>query len=237
MTKAALFVFLLALSASPEARVYKPTSMKDLEDLAVVLRRHVASLEVEVKPQPNELADLERQGYAVALDGHHLAVLCFTVENAKRVLVEGPSGRRIEAKVTVYDGERRVAILETKAPIQDAGLSPATIAAKSTRNEGDDVFALVHPGEDTSIVHGVFIYVGDDPEYGGHHRIDMKLTHGMPVFDNLARFVGYARAVAWDKDPLMLITPEMIEAARTSTASASKSSASKSSGERPWWSK
>jgi hypothetical protein len=235
---------LLSIAAAPPARVYKSTSLEDLEDLAVELRRHVATLHVEVElPKDDPLGDTEREGYAIALDPHHLAALTFTVENAKRIRVRGPRERALEGRVAIYDKRRRVAIIRTEAPIEDAGLAAAAIAPRETRREGEDVFALVNTTAEANVMHGVLIYAGDDPEYGGHHRVDLKLARGMPVFDATARFVGYSRAAAFDRDQLMLVTPEMVAAARTSTASRAASKASPGdrskprSSEKPWWSK
>lgn len=227
----------LAAPAKPE-RIYKPAALADLQALVPVLRTHVAHLEVEVAPSSDDpLRETERDGYAVVLDPHRLAVLSFTVENAKRIMISGPGDKRIPGLVVLSDVERRVAIIESKIALSQAGLVPAPIAPLASRRIEDDVFALVFSGQEATVMHGVFVYVGDDPEYGGHHRVDLKLARGMPVFDSRARFVGYARAVAWDKDPLMIVTPEMIQAARTATGAAARDSASPKKSARPWWSK
>jgi hypothetical protein len=234
--RAAALVALLAIGAAPpKPRVFHPSSMHDLEDLVPVLRSHVAYVEAEV----DKHADLEESahdGFGAVLDARHVVTLSFNVENARRVHVSGPAGPPLAAHIVLDDMERRVAILETEAPLSSIGLSPVTMAPREDRKLDADVFALTTTRPEATIVHGVLIYAGDDPEYGGHHRVDLKLNHGMPVFDDRARLVGYSRAVAWDKDALMLVTPELIAAARTSTG-ASGPADRKPASKKPWWSK
>ena len=54
----------------------------------------------------------------------------------------------------------------------------------------------------------------------------------MPVFDARARFIGYSRTVAWDRDLQMLVPPDKISAARTATRSEGDPKPVKPS---PWW--
>lgn len=223
--------------AAPEPghRAFDATSIADLDALARLLHARVALLEVDLKSRPDEPAhDPNREGYAVALDAHHLAALSFLLEDATAIRVVGPKGKAIRAHLALRDEERRVAILETTNSVAEIGLVPIEVAPLASRHADEDVFALTNTTPEGGVVHGVLIYVGNEPEYGGHHRLDLTLDHGTPVFDDQARFVGYSRTVAWDRDKRMLITPEMISAARTATGAVERPPPTNA---RPWWSR
>lgn len=240
MSPLPLLAVLLLPGAPPagkgEPRVFDAFQLEDQEKLARVLREHVAELEVEVPRRPDApLEDDRRDGYGVVLEPRRLAVLSFIVEDALRVSVRGPTGRALEGKVVLFDQERRVAIVETARPVSEVGLVPAAISPIEGRQVDLVVFALTNTGPEATVVQGVITHVGDEPEYEGHHRVDLELNLGMPVFDDRARFVGYARQVAWDRDKRMLITPEQIRAARTATGAKDRAGARGSQATRPWW--
>jgi hypothetical protein len=218
-----------------QPKVYSPNQLGDLEAIVPVLRRHVAYVRVAAGDD-GPLGAEERDGFGVVLDSNRIALLAFIVTDAKSIEVKGPSGKTLRARTVLYDAERRVAVIESKSALASIGLSPAVHAARGAIEEGADIYALTTTEPEATVVHGVMLYVGDDPEYGGHYRIDLKLSAGMPVFDARARFVGYSRTVAWDKDRLMLVTPEMITAARTATAAAAKADeAASQTPEKAWW--
>ena len=157
-----------------------------------------------------------------------VAQLC---TDASSVQVIGPKGR-LAAKVRLLDLERRVALLRTEAPLARVGLEVSRPLAVDERTEDAEVFALVNTDPGAGVVHGVITQVGQEPEYEGHPRTTLDLSFGMPVFDAYARWVGYARTVAWDRDRHMLIPPDKITLARTSTAPRVKAP---ETPKRPWW--
>ncbi len=211
-------------------RVYRPSQISDLDAIASRLKRHVAYIKSS-KTQADPKTTF-RDGYGVVLSGRQIACLAFVVEGHTRVEVTGPNGQSTLASVVLYNAERRVAILKSHHPLSRLGFETPASVTKSERRQGMDVFALVSIAAGSGVVHGVLTHLGDAPEYEGHPRIDLKLRLGMPVFDNRARFVGYARHVAWDQDPFMLITPEMISGVQTATAAAS---GQQREPRRPWW--
>ena len=236
-----LWTALLIAAAPPGPKLYQSGEMRDLEAILPVLKKYVAYVRVEAKAKDSgPLEGEERDGFGVVLDQNKIALLCFITTDADKITVEGTNGKRSEAKVVLYDAERRVAILESKLPLKTLGLEPAPIAPKDARKLDGEVFALTTTGIEAAVLHGVFTYVGDEEEYGGHSRVDLLLERGMPVFDHAARFVGFSRNVAWDKDRQMLVTPEMIRDARTSTGAATMKSPAnepQQPAKKPWWSK
>ena len=227
-------VLTLALThaaGAPGERIYEVTSTGDRAELAKFLRRYVAHITAEVAREDSVLSEPARTGYAVPWTDHLLAVLCFTVEDAKRIRVQGPDGS-LFAKIILYDAERRVALLETTDPLSKIGLVPVSRVKTSELKVEQPVFALVSTLEEAGVVDGVITDLGEEPELEGHPRTDLLLTHGMPVFDDRARFIGYARAVAWDRDRQMLVPPDKISAAQAATHARD---AKKTSSERPWW--
>jgi hypothetical protein len=243
MIKAAAIAIVLLAAAPPTGpRVYSANTTRDLEALLPILKKYVAYVHIEVEASEGGLVGGdERDGFGIVLDANKIALLSFLATDAKKITVEGTNRKTSEAKVVLYDVDRRVAIIESKTPLKDLGLEPAPVAPKETRKLDGEVFALTTTGLEAALLTGVFVYVGDEQEYGGHSRIDLKLERGMPVFDATARFVGYSRNVAWDKDRQMLITPEMIKAARSSTSAESLNRGSREKTEKqnakPWWSK
>lgn len=215
-----------------------PTRISDLEALAVRLKRHVAYLEVEVEPDPDTFGgDEERDGFALPLDARHLAVLAPTVDHARKITIHGPSGDPIVGQVVLYDLERRIAIVRGKQPLSRAGLFAPVLALKADRLEEEDIYTLVSTSRESGVVAGQLIDLGEQPELEGHLRINLKLKNGMPVFDALSRCIGYSRAVAWDPDQQLVITPELIQAARTATGAAARDARDRAERQQthPWW--
>lgn len=229
---------LLAAAPSPGPRVYDPTHVDDLVALAEELKRHVAHVTVEATAPPGVLGyETERDGFAVVIGPKHLAVLHTIVERAKKIAIEGPSGRAVAGRIALYDPERRVAIVEAKEPLSLAGLSPARLTAKEDRTEDQDIFALVATTAEAGVITGALKQTGDEPEDEGHPRVTLELQNGMPVFDSEARLIGFARALAWDKDKQLLVPPEIIAAARTATGAAERDALDRKKLPRtpPWW--
>jgi hypothetical protein len=237
MRRALFAAALLFLVAAKPPKIYRSSDLADLEALVPVLRRHVAYLAIEAKNGESAPLDRElRDGFAAVLGDKHVVTLCFLVADAEKITIEGANGKKTLGRVVLFDVERRVAIVESKDPLKTLGLEAAPIAPPGSRESDDEVFALTTTGLEAAILHGVFTYTGDEPEYGGHHRIDLQLGGGVPVFDRQARFAGFSRTVAWDKDRQMLVTPEMIRDARTAT-SAVPAATKDRPNEKPWWSK
>lgn len=244
---------LIAAAPTPAAKkIYRANELGDLEAIMAVLKKHVAYVKIEaINAESGPLEPEQRDGFGVPIDDRKIALLAHLLTDAKKITVQGANGRETEAKIVLYDLERRVAILEAARPLRDLGLIAPEVAPKPTRKLDEEVFALTTTGDDAAVLHGVFVYVGEEEEYGGHSRIDLKLERGMPVFDRTARFIGYSRNVAWDKDRQMLITPEMIKEARTATGAASETrrgndprrshpgamDSRRSQDAKPWWSK
>lgn len=230
------------VAAKKPEHTFSVTSLGDMEALQPILQSHVAHIEVVPRVEKGDPLSSElRDGYGAALDPQHLVTLSFLVAEASRIRVDGPNGKTTTARVVLADEERRVAILRTDLPVSALGLEPVALAPKPTLKMGEDVFVLTTTGSGAGVLHGVLTYIGEDEEYGGHHRTDLILTNGMPVFDARARLVGYARTVGWDRDRSMLVTPEMITESRTATAAKGSARERASSKPRdagkPWWSR
>jgi hypothetical protein len=228
-------LWLVLLLAAPEPRRYSQLSIKDMEAMAPVLKSYVVEVTVELAQDGPMIDVVERTGYGIAWGKDRVAVLAPVVDGAKKIRVLGPKRIPLEAELLLYDPNRRVAILGTKRPLADTGLVKPRIAPKR-RKEDDEVFALIATSAESGVVFGVITDTGEQPEYEGHPRVDLKLERGMPVFDERARFVGYSRVVAFDQDRYMLITPEQILSAQTATSAASLPKPPDPS-KKPWWSK
>ncbi|MBK6683519.1 MAG: hypothetical protein IPG45_03535 [Deltaproteobacteria bacterium] len=235
MNPAPLLLFSLVVVAAPSGpRRYSQLAIKDMEELAPVLRSQVAEIRIELFPDGPIIGEEERIGYGVPWGERRVVLLAPLLDRAKKVWIKGPKGE-LPAQVILMDPVRRVAILETKVPLLQVGLRNVPVREKRERKVDDEVFALVSTAQESGVVYGVITQDGTDPEYEGHPRIDLKLDSGMPVFDDTARFVGYSRVVAFDQDRFMLITPEMIRGAQTATASAFRKPAPEDGKKRPWW--
>lgn len=219
-----LAAVLLASPARAEEapRIYEWINASDREALAAELFTRVAYLEVSVERDPDQPAmPARRDGFGAVIAPRRVAALSFVVEKAARVRVNGPKGH-LDGAVILEDVERRVAIVETKEPLSKIGLFPSETVPAAGFERNATVFALVSTTGQAGVVNGVVTAPVADPGLDGHLKISMKLAYGMPVFDTRARLVGYARAVAWDAFKDLLVTTEMIEAARTATAAATR---------------
>lgn len=237
-------ILLLVLSARPALaeepdRHFGAERTEDLHELARLLKRHTAYLEVKLEPiEDQPLAEKQRTGFGVVLEPTLVATNYFVVERAAEVFVLGPEHRRIRGEVVLADVKRRVALIRAERDLAETGLFPAEPLPKKEREKGLTVFALVSTRELSGVVDGVLTDTGAAPELEGHPRTSLALHLSMPVFDGDLRFVGYARAVAWDPDKLMLIPPEKISEARTATAAAAARRAKEQQKDtRPWWGK
>ena len=203
-------------------KIYSPWRLEDLEALAEVLKKHVALVEIE-PTIPHDIETLDeptRQGYGVVIGPRRIAMLSFLAEGARTIRVSGPRGRPLEAQLLVYDIERRVAVLETRAPLKRAGLEPAPFAPRQDRQIDQSIFALVSTLPQSGVLHGTLTDLGEVEELDGIPHIDLRLVRGMPVFDERARLVGFSRTVAWDLDPFMIVPAEKILSAESATAAA-----------------
>lgn len=236
----ALALLTLALAAPPAlepGRVYDPVSTQDQEDLAARLRLHVPLVEAKLPDTPDTLTqENPRTGYAAVLSQARVVCLSFLVKDAEAVTLVGPKGK-VPAEVLFVDHEARVAMLRPKAPLKSAGLYPVTGWVPPNEREVDMwLFALVSTLDLAGVTQGVLTHNAELREYGGFLRTDLKLERGMPVFDRRARLVGFSRVVAWDQDRFMIVPPEKVRSAKTSTAASARPLRPKKKP-RPWWSK
>ena len=203
---------LLALLGG-QLKTYSPLNTSDLEALAIQLKRHVAMVNVTVhKSEKQPLLDSERSAYAAVVGEDLVVTLPFILDRAKTITIKGPSGQ-VRGSPILVDVLRRVALIRTHTPVSKAGLSPVGIAPKI--ETGEDCFALVSIEPQAGVVHSSVTHTGEELGLQGHPRTGLKLTAAMPVFDAQARLMGYARAVAWDKDQAMLVPWSKVEAARS----------------------
>lgn len=219
-------------------RVYDYMVLDDMEQLGRVLRRRVAHLRIELKPPIGQVAmDAERDGFGVPIEADLVATQAFVLQDATKVIVEGPTGR-LPGEVVLYDVERRVGLVRTRSPLARIGLEPAPPCPPGERSEDLSLFALASTEGLPSPTHGWMTDDGSTPELEGHPRASFSLSHGMPIFDARARWVGLARAVAWDTDKQLVLPVELVEAARTATTAAAREAerAARKKGER-WWDK
>lgn len=227
-----LLALLLVPRAAVAETVYSALDATSLDKMSGVLARHVAYLEILPKRAASPMSPEPRNGYAAAIEPDLLVALSHLVDDAEKIEVIGPRGRLL-AEAVLVDRERRVALLRTSEPLAKIGLLPAPLAPIAERKRDMELFALVSTEGASGVMHAVITEEGDIPEYGGFPRIDLKLSAGMPVFDNRARLVGYSRVLAWDHDRYMIVPLEKVTAARTSTGASSAPAEKKP--ERPWW--
>ena len=227
----ALSALIAAGPAAPTEKRYSSLSTEDLNELALVLRQRVATIELDIKPQPGLLVDPIRIVFGIVIDDKTIATVAQLCTDAAKAQVQGPKGS-LPARVALLDLERRVALLRTDGSLQSIGLRASTPLTKSERQLDAEVFALTNTGEGAGVMDGVIMQVGELPEYEGHPRTSLSLTFGMPVFDAYTRWVGFARTVAWDKDTQMLVPPDKVRLARSSTVTRV---AVPEKPKRPWW--
>ncbi len=232
----------LCLAATPPPsfepeRIYDPLNTVDQEAMARRLLLHVALLEIQINDSSMTVwGENPRTGYGAVIAKDRIVCLSTLLEGASKITIVGPKGRQ-SAKILMKDEQRRVAILAPDGSLDASGLYPVTAMVPLGQRKVDmTAFALVSTLELAGVSQGVLTHRGVLREYQGHPRIDLKLTRGMPVFDRRARLLGYSRVVAWDTDRYMLISPEQIRSARTSTA-AHPPPAQQKNDKRPWWGK
>ncbi len=220
-------------TASPAPSPFDPSRIDAMSRMAERLRTHVPYLEVTLRKEPGQpLAEETVDGFGIAWGPRRIVCLAHLVEGAAEIRVRGPRGTTT-ARAILRDLERRVAILETAEPLASIGLQVPPLAPASSHALDAQVFALVGTSLESHVLIGHVLDVGDQEELEGHPRVSLGLTRGMPVFDERARLVGYARAVAWDRDTAMIVTPEHIRAASTATTAAR--APKKPTREEPWW--
>lgn len=211
-------------SASPE-RPIDPSNHDDRERMAAILLKRVAHISARPAPRPSDAFRNELQdGFGVAIAPRRVVCQSFIVHRAEKITIRGPNGKKSPARVLLYDVERRVAILEPEADVQTLGLEVVTIARAADRAMDQPLFALSATIE-PYLLDGVLTDTGEAAELEGLLLSDLKLSRGMPAFDDRGRFVGYARAVEWDQNRLLLISGEVIAAARTATRTVDQSDA------------
>jgi hypothetical protein len=214
---------------------YDPMSSADQEALARRLLLHVPLLQVHLKETGAVEAENPRTGYGVVLAEGVVVALSFLLQDAASVTLVGPKGRG-PARVALVDTPRRVAVLVPEVPLAQLGLYPVAGEVPATERALDmPVFALTATLDLSGVLQGVLTELGEQLELEGHPRSDLVLERGMPVFDARARLVGYARAVAWDRDRSMLVPPEKIKAARTATAAPPRPPPTQRTARPPWW--
>lgn len=217
-----LVLSLAAAGPTKQSRRYDPLSTSDRGELTTKLKTHVAHVQVKLPNDKNVTRwGAEQSGFAVVLESRLLAVQSFVVDKAQSVRVEGPQGT-LPVRVVLDDKKRRVTLLRSDKPLSSIGLVPAASKKRSELARDQVVFSLISTVAEATVLDGAIVDPGEMPEYEGHPRIDLKLKNGMPVFDDYARFIGYARWVAWDVDKFMIVPIDHIEAARTATQAAAR---------------
>lgn len=242
MTAALWLAALLSVAARPPAsfepqRSYDPLNAVDQEAMARRLLLHVALLEIEISDKDMTVwGENPRTGYGAVIAKDRIVCLSTLLQGASKITIVGPKGRQ-SATVLLKDDKRRVAILKPEGDLQQSGLYPTMGSVPLAERKVDmTAFALVSTLDLAGVSQGVLTHRGVLREYQGHPRIDLKLIRGMPVFDRRARLLGYSRVVAWDVDRYMLISPEQIQSARTSTAAPQRPTRQRND-KRPWWGK
>ncbi len=245
-----LVLSLAAAGPAKKLRRYDPLATTDRAELTKKLKTHVAHVQVKLPTEENVTRwGAEQSGFAVVLEPKLLAVQSFVVDKASSIRVQGPQGT-LPVRVVLDDRKRRVTLLRSDQPLRSIGLVPAPTKKRSKLARDQVVFSLISTVAEATVLDGAIVDPGEMPEYEGHPRIDLKLKNGMPVFDEYAQFVGYARWVAWDVDKFMIVPIDHIQAARTATQAAARKKVAPSTdcaeakfGQKcrpahvPWWSK
>lgn len=228
----------LALGAggddAQKPRVYKPSNVRDMEELAMLLKHRVAYLELMVHAKPGELLlDPKRDGFAAVIGPQRVAAPSFLFEDVDSISVVGPKGRLV-GRLVLLVPELRVALVDVEAPLARIGLEPSPKAPPESRALDQNVFALISTLAEADVQMGTVTDDGSAEELEGHVRTTLRLSAGMPVFDDHARLLGIARTAAWDHEKTLIFTPEHIEKAKTSTqvVPAPKKAPTP---EGPWW--
>lgn len=219
-------------SAPDGPKRYSPLDMRDLHVAAEVLKTRVAYLQAQHPvPSGQPLLGGEVDGWALPIGPRTLVCQALLVKEATSIRIQGPEGW-LEARIANIDLEARVAHLGTQALLSKVGLQPAVESPAEGIEVGMDLFALISTQPEAGVITGVMTEVGED-WLQENFRSDLRLRRGMPVFDAQLRWVGLARAVAWDKDPAILISPEIVRtSSRTRTAPKPPPDAA---SDRPWW--
>lgn len=233
MSALALVVSLtLGLAAEERPAVYHPSDVRQMQVLATVLKRRVAYFELKLRMQKKgELLDPSRDGYGAVISAHRIVAPSFLFEDVESITVVGPRGRT-PGKLVLSSADLRVALIDTEAPLEKIGLEPSAPAPPESRALDKFAFALVSTTPDGDVLVGTVTDDGSAPELEGHVRTTLRLSAGMPVFDESARLLGYARTAVWDHEKTLLVTPAHVEAARTATRTVAKPSAPHTP---PWW--
>ncbi len=204
---------------------------------AAKLRSRVVFIESTLKIDPEQpLLPDKATGYGVALSSRRIVALSFLVQGAQSIQVSGPQGS-LPAQVILYDVERRVTILETAQDLKTIGLEAIQTAGPTAWEADAEVFALTSNLEGATVLSGVVLVDPDYPKFPGLLRTTLKLGAGMPIFDGKLDFLGYARTVTWDQDPLMFVGMPVINAAMTATRAAAQPRKKREKPPRPWWAK
>lgn len=187
----------------------EPLDTSAMEKAAVILRQKVAYLRA-TKPIEIEGVDPEMvDGWAVVTSTHAIACQWFLVKDAELIEIVGPTGTAT-ATFETGDGWRRWAMLRVDRPLHQIGLYPAAPSPVDAREVGMDVFALVATDPGAGLVFGTLTETSDKPYLEGNIRADLALRRGMPAFDAHLRWMGLSRTVAWDRDPTLLVPPEVV---------------------------
>lgn len=212
-----------------------PLVTDDLERAAAHLRHHVPHLVARMPPAPEgHLSAIVVDGWGIVTGPNEVRSQAFLVKGAQEITVEGPNGS-MPVELVALDVELRVARLRSPRPMSEIGLFPAPSSTPETREEDMDLFALVSTRPGAGVVSGALTDLGETPDLEGNLRSTLALAAGMPAFDARLRWVGLARAVAWDKDKAMLIPPELTRIRTTTTARSGP--LPDATPERPWWAK
>lgn len=229
MKRLALLLVFVASTAHADDRRYHALDASDMDALSRVLRKHVAFLSVTPKRE-GPLSPEPRSAYGAVIGPRRLVALAHLVKGADRVTVQGPQGK-LTAKLALLDLERRVALLDTDAPLAKIGLVPAKPSTAAWKVDME-LFALISTEGEAGVLHTVVTQTGELAEYEGHPRVDVVLNAGMPVFDDRAHLAGYSRVLAWDHDRHMIVPFAKVRAAQTSTTTRAPPP---QRDKKPWW--
>ena len=223
-----------ARAAAPDP--IDPLDQGDLSRAAQRLRGRVAYIRATLPlPEGSPFTDPRQvEGWGVVVSDREVRCQAFLVKDEVEIRVEGPEGV-VEADLLALDVGLRVARLAPRRSLSSLGLRPSRPSPPEARALDMDVLALVSTQPGAGVVVGVLTALGRAPHLEGNLRSDLELAGGMPVFDTRLRWLGLARAVAWDADRSMLIPPELTEIPTATTAAAAAPPPPDEVSGRPWW--
>ncbi|MEM1022386.1 MAG: hypothetical protein AAGD10_12680 [Myxococcota bacterium] len=218
------------------AQPVEPLQMDDMVRAAERIRPFVARVDVRLEvPQDQPLVPPEHWSFAVPWDETRLVALAPLVPDGAQIQVVGPSGR-MEGVRLGADAENRVVLIQTPRPLRTLGLEAPT------RGEAPaylaHLFTVVGEGEGATVAAGQVLKPA--PEFEPLVITDLKLSLGVPVFDEGLGLVGIGRTVAWDRFDNFVIPSSLLESSVDAILrgpAAPSPAPSPDEDSRPWWAK